>query len=142
MNDEYELIPHQEILELRKEIEALKEQLKTRGQAGEPQKNLTESIQELILIFREATEQLRSKPASQESLAMLVDQNEKIAKGLLAIADILNEYLPQILRNTAGGVGKDFMVQKPAPEPESRPEPRFLRNPVRNIAGFDDSPRV
>ena len=138
MNDEYELIPHQEILELRKEIEALKEQLKTRGQAGEPQKNLTESIQELILIFREATEQLRSKPASQESLAMLLDQNEKIAKGLLAIADILNEYLPQILRNTAGGVGKDFMVQKPAPEPE----PRFLRNPVRNIAGFDDSPRV
>lgn len=137
MDDEYELIPHQEILELKREIEGLKEQLKARGQAGEPQKNLTESIQEMIIIFREATEQLRSKPASSESLAMLVDQNEKIAKGLLAIADILNEYLPQILKNTV----KEKVDAPAAPQ---LPDPQFQypRRNSRSIAGFDDSQRM
>ena len=137
MDDEYELIPHQEILELKKEIEGLKEQLKAKGQAGEPQKNLTESIQEMIIIFREATEQLRSKPASSESLAMLVDQNEKIARGLLAIADILNEYLPQILKNTVRE-----KVDVPAAPQLPDPQFQYPRGNSRSIAGFDDSQRM
>jgi len=136
MDDEYELIPHKEIFELKKEIEGLKEQLKSKGQAGEPQKNLTESIQEMIIIFREATEQLRSKPASSESLAMLVDQNEKIARGLLAIADILNEYLPQILKSTKEKTGSPVVPQLPDPQFQ------YPRGNSRSIAGFDDTQRM
>ena len=44
---------------------------------------------------------------------VLIEQNEKIARGILALADLLNEHLPQISKNTA-----------------QQPRVRYIRIPV------------
>jgi len=138
MTDEYELIPHREILELRKEIAELKQHLQVKqpaqtemGAQAQP-KSLSDSIEELIAIFKEATEQLRSKPATSESMALLVEQNEKIAKGLLMIEDTLEQYLPRIL---AALGGNNAEVQSPQP---IRRTYTAQRQQPRTIPGFDE----
>ncbi|MEM0231395.1 MAG: hypothetical protein QXW00_01680 [Candidatus Woesearchaeota archaeon] len=141
MSDEYELIPHREILELRKEIAELKEHLRGKQipeQPGAQPKNLSDSINELLQVFKEATEQLKSKPATSESMALLVQQNEKIAKGLLMIEDTLEEYLPRIL--AALGQNPELSKTQTSPSPLKRTY-TYQKTQPRTIPGFDDVPK-
>jgi len=140
-NDEYELIPHKEIVELKKEIQGLKEQLRGKTETGDSQKTLMDSINELITVFKEATEELRKKPEPADTTSVLIKQNEIIAKGILALADIMNEHLPQISKNTQMAFGQTALGQKPVPTSTTRMpgEVTITRRPIRTIPGFDDT---
>ncbi len=127
MTDEYEIIPRKEIQELKKEIQELKSHLGTPvdSDSGETT-TLIQAIKELTAIFKEAIEEFKKEPAGQvgetqekqltsdkTKVDVLIEQNEKIARGILALADILNEHLPQISKNTA-----------------QQPKVRYIRIPV------------
>ena len=98
--DDYELLPHKEIAELKEELAKLKDFEVT------PSKKLQVSIIELnqkldklLTIFEDATHEMRAEESSLsfaekmqplvEKMNKILDQNAEIASGILAVADML-----------------------------------------------------
>lgn len=96
-NDEYELMPHDEILKLKDELNRLK--------TGSPSSSLQDSIESLrksidslLELFRIAAKEIEEEGGSSlikkidelnERIDEISDQNEKIASGILAVADMI-----------------------------------------------------
>jgi hypothetical protein len=109
MGEDYEILPKDEIDELRHEVEKIK-----KDPFGEHEKNktlldsmdaLTEAINKLLYLFEKTQKDLiqeydMNKPT--EMLQDVLDQNEKIAKGTLAVADLVKSQKKDIdeLKNT------------------------------------------
>lgn len=119
MVDEYELIPEKEILELKKEINELKSHMGLKKQEGsrEDKKDVEEgqlifAIRELTTVFKQAVDELRKQdtPSKQgnkksgsgklsgdtDKIDVLIEQNNKIAKGIVALADLLENNLQKL----------------------------------------------
>jgi hypothetical protein len=69
--------------------------------------SLNQSINSLVGLFKEAAESLKMEEKEadivaqkidpiMEKLDMIIDQNKKIAKGIVAVADMMDERLPKI----------------------------------------------
>lgn len=104
--DTFELMPHKDIVELKEELRQLK--------AKPTEKNLQISIVELstkldrlIQIFDEAQEQLRVEEGAGlswqekmkpllERMDKILEQNSEIARGLVGVADEVNELKDQV----------------------------------------------
>ena len=94
--DEYELLPHNEIENLRKEVERLKKspypdssQNKTLLDSMD---TLTNSINKLIKIFEDAQSDIireYSEASPTKVLKEISDQNKQIAEGILAVANLV-----------------------------------------------------
>ncbi len=67
-------------------------------------KQLSDSINNLIVMFKTASENIISEPDAlkvvSKKLDRLVEQNEEIAKVLLLLLDVEKEHLPLITNNT------------------------------------------
>jgi len=104
-------VPKKEITNLKKEVKDLKQALmqktsKTKESVSgknlkKSMDNLSESINELVNLFTVAKDMDKhgafdeSKIQSPE-LKSLLEQNKAIAKGILAITEILSEHLPKL----------------------------------------------
>ncbi|MBU0457621.1 MAG: hypothetical protein ABH824_00045 [Nanoarchaeota archaeon] len=115
--DEYEILPHQLLSDLKYDVEALKKKL------TQPDTKINElileiesmkdSIHELNVVFEKALEETKEEDVSKivrtlnERLETVVSQNEIIAKGMIAISDKLEDFM-QKQSTTAGG-----MMQRP-----------------------------
>ena len=95
-SDDYELMPSTELDDLRREVSALKKNSLTEGDKArvliESMDRLTISLNRLITILDDAQKDIideyqESKPA--EKLSQLLEQNEMIAKALIAISETL-----------------------------------------------------
>jgi len=95
-SDDYELMPKQEIEDLRREVNSLKKNSLIEGDTGrvliESIDRLTISINRMINILDDAQKDIideyqEAKPT--EKLNQLLDQNEMIANALVAISDKL-----------------------------------------------------
>ena len=98
MDEEYEILPKNELDYLRKEVEKLKknpfgdsEKSRTLYDAVE---DLNNTMKKLLTLFNSTQQELieeysRVKP--NEALGEVLDQNEKIAKGTLAVADMIKQ---------------------------------------------------
>lgn len=99
MSDEYELMPANELEELRKEVEVLKENPFGETKHGKSLlasvEQLTSSINRLIKVFSDAQQELLEEfeqtKTVQEQLEDLKDENKKIASGILTLADMIRE---------------------------------------------------
>jgi len=125
--DDYELLPHREIQRLKEEISKLKG-----GQPVESDKELkravvglSEKIESMNEILEAASQDLREEDKEAEiikdkidpimnKMAEIAEQNEKIAKGLVAINDIVGEKLEEITRLVEGlrTIATDFKEMK------------------------------
>ncbi len=135
MTDEYELLPADELEKLREEIRLLKanpfgdsEKGKTLLQAIE---ELTATIKSLLSAFESAQkavlEEAKQLKPLNERFDEIVDQNEKIASGIVALADMLNDLkqnnssLPSLNSSS-----NNFAAASPSsslnPSPSSGPE--------------------
>jgi hypothetical protein len=100
-NDDYELLPHEEINRLKREIEKLKKSSGSNPKVlVDSMDSLSSSINSLLGIFKEAAEEMKldehdSVMLSDKITPLLIkvdkvlEQNEKIAKGIVAIADMV-----------------------------------------------------
>ncbi|MBN2052584.1 hypothetical protein JW756_03710 [Candidatus Woesearchaeota archaeon] len=97
-DEEYELLPRQEIDNLKRELERLKKHplgdMKEGETLLEAINNLNTNIRKLIDIFTKAEADLvkdyeENNPA--ETLKTVKEQNEQIAQGLVAVADLIKE---------------------------------------------------
>jgi len=103
-NDEdYEILPHQLLNDLKDEVEALKKKL------TQPDSKINElileiesmkdSLHELNSVFAQALKEMREDDITKnvkdlgEKLADVISQNETIAKGMLAISDKVDDFI-------------------------------------------------
>ncbi len=148
--DDYDLLPHQEIKRLRDQIKNLKSQLgqkdvKPSSLQGSVD-TLNESMKLLITIFQEASKNIEGEPhkATHEHLdgmnthldnlnskmEQLLKHNEEIAKGILVVANLIKE----------SNVGPSMPTSMPPPS--QRPVPRVPRAPQQSqrvpLPSFED----
>lgn len=97
-DDEYELLPRQEIENLKRDLERLKKHplgdMKEGETILEAINNLNANIRKLIDIFTRAEADLvkdyeENNPA--ETLKVVKEQNEQLAQGLVAVADMIKD---------------------------------------------------
>lgn len=101
--DDYELVPGWEVKKLKEDVEDIKKN--PLGPYGGKElvdniKNLNSAINDLTSLFRTAAEELKIEEREARTIAtkigpliekldMIVDQNRKIARGIVAVADML-----------------------------------------------------
>jgi hypothetical protein len=113
VDEDYEIISHKEVARLKQELKSLKE-----GELTASTNEISHKLNQMIDIFKEASIMMKDEKSSKEShnelsdkLDKLLDQNQKIAEGVLAVADMINQAKsPQPVQIT------------PEPQP-MRPEP-------------------
>src|SRR3989344_5911969 len=100
--DEYELLPHREIEELKAELAKLKDfDVAPTKKLQVSMLELNSKLDKLITIFEDASHELRAEESSMsfaekmqpilERMNKILDQNAEIASGILAVADLLKE---------------------------------------------------
>jgi hypothetical protein len=141
--EEYELMPERKLSNMKKELEEFKKHAANLDpKTGLPKstvssiENLNSSISSLLSLFQTATEELKLEERDEaliskqlapiaDKIDTLLEQNEKIAKAIVAIADMVREKTEGIERReeeTEEEVEKKPMFKEPAaPEPESPP---------------------
>jgi len=102
-DEEYEILPHKLLSDLKYDVEALKDKLtKPDTKANElilEIESLKDSIHELNTVFEKALEQTKEEDVDKvissisERLKTVVTQNETIAKGMIAISDKLEDFM-------------------------------------------------
>lgn len=150
---------------LRAEIEALK--LKRPDSKPKPtpdnimhsMEKLTTTLNDFMQTFEEATEEMRLEEKEEElfirelkplheKMDKIVEQNEKIAKGIIAVANMLNSDIPYIKRMVAAGPGPkvpQFEAQRPTfgsmPTPPRPSAPRPTSGPRLSGAPMPPPPK-
>jgi len=152
MKGEHKLVPKQEITDLKKEVKDLKKALmqrkfKTKEPVSskglkESMDNLSEAINELVNLFTVAKDMGEQgafdepKIQSSPELKSLLEQNKVIAKGILAITEILSEHLPK-LSNLARGNQKYKVLRVKQNNPTFSKPTMPSRMPIEDFAKSD-----
>jgi len=102
-DEDYEILPHQLLADLKSEVEGLKKKLtQPDAKANElilEMESMKDSIQELNGIFQKALEQTKEEDLAKvikiinQKLDTVTTQNETIAKGMVAISDKLEDFM-------------------------------------------------
>lgn len=120
MAEEYEILPHKLLEDLKYDVEALKKKLtEPETMSNEliaEMEELKTTVKELNNTFREAIQDIKEEDSSklltslQNKVETVTTQNETIARGMVAISDKLEE----------------FMKKNKSPSPfESSPRPQM-----------------
>ncbi len=100
--DEYELLPHKEIEELKEELAKLKEfEIAPSKKLHVSLLELNTKLDKLITIFEDASHEMRVEEGGLsftekmkpllEKMGKILEQNSEIASGILALADMIKE---------------------------------------------------
>jgi hypothetical protein len=132
--DEYAIVSKKEFLALKKELDRLKKNPLEGSEAGESLQagidNLSKSLNVMLEVFKQASEDLKLEEHESETVVKqlgplsekidtLIDQNQKIAKGIVAIADMVKEKLDELVEKSE----KPRLPPLTAPAPRSSPAP-------------------
>jgi hypothetical protein len=132
-SEDYELVPYQEIEELKEQLSRLKETpIPTTKKLQVSIDELAMKIDRLTAIFEEAGHQIKSEEGGLsfhekmkpvvEKMNKVLEQNSEIAKGIVALADLIND---QNSRAPAPSMSSTPEMPNPTPSPAfPRPGPR------------------
>ncbi|MBW2966902.1 hypothetical protein KY362_00290 [Candidatus Woesearchaeota archaeon] len=137
--DEYAIVSKKEFMQLKKELDRLKKNPLEGSESGENLQdsidNLNKSLNVMLEVFKQASEDMKleehetemvSKQLGpiNEKLETLIDQNQKIAKGIVAVADMVKEKLEEIEQAEEHPKLPPLgPAPKPKPSRPSAPEP-------------------
>jgi len=114
--EEYAIVSKKEFLALKKELDRIKKNPLEGSESGEDLQssidNLNKSLNVMLEVFKQAADDMKleehdtemvSKQIGpiNEKIETLIDQNQKIAKGIVAIADMVKEKLEEIEKETS-----------------------------------------
>jgi hypothetical protein len=137
--EEYELLPHKEIEDLKEELSKLKEfEIAPSKRLQVSLLELNTKLDRLMMIFEDATHELRVEEGGLsftekmkpllEKMNKILEQNSEIASGILALADMvkeLKEARPEEMSRPA------YEVREEAPAPMMAPRPAGMMAPPR-----------
>ncbi len=133
-DEEYAIVSKKEFMTLKKELERLKKNPLEGSESGEDLQasidNLNKSLNVMLEVFKQAAEDMKLEEHDTEmvgkqmgpindKLDQLIDQNQKIAKGIVAIADMVKEKLEEIGEKSK----HELPPLSGGPEPRSSPTP-------------------
>ncbi len=129
IEEEYELLPHKDIVELREELRKLKSMPPEAGKHAEASyEELTQRMDSLLDIFKEAEKTIGVEEGAAtfkekmapilEKMTKILEQNSEIAEGIVALADIMNEVKDKL---EVGVIYKAKEAEKIRTEPISLP---------------------
>jgi len=137
--EEYAIVSKKEFLQLKKELEKLKKNPLEGSEKGEDLKdsidNLSTNLNSMMELFKEAADEMKLEERDrevvgkrlapiEEKLDTLIEQNQKIAKGLVAVADMVREKLEEIEAKEAEKPEEKKPEMPPGPMPPG-PSPGF-----------------
>ncbi|MBI4441662.1 hypothetical protein HY639_05830 [Candidatus Woesearchaeota archaeon] len=108
---DYEIMPHDKIEALRNELSRLKSERTPEHPHSrdvmQSMDKLTETLDHFMELFQSAIEEMKIEEREEELIVtelrplhekidQLIDHNQKIAQGIVAIADMLNRELPSL----------------------------------------------
>lgn len=103
MNDEYEILPHKLLEDLKYDVEALKKKLSEPDTSAQEliaeMEDFKETIKELQNVFKEALTDIKEDDSAkllaslQNKVETITTQNETIARGMVAISDKLDDFM-------------------------------------------------
>ncbi len=136
-DDDYTLLSSNEVAELKQDVDYLKKNPLGGSKEGksllEGIEKLNENIEQLIEIFKEASDMMKAEERESDVIVKriqpierkmdeLSDQNQKIAKGILAVADLVSsreEQRPQRPMMPPPMQKPSMSMQRPAmPQPQ------------------------
>jgi len=162
-NEDYDLMPHKVINDLKGELKRLKSKSKPIGKGSpidyDSIENLNASVHELLGLLKEASQDLKGESSEEnqtinklddavEKMDLLLDQNEKIAEGILTVANMIKELSkktsdmnnssqadsPQEPPQNSQMFGMPILGKQPAPAqmpiPQQPPSPLPNLNPI------------
>lgn len=135
--EEYELLPHKEIVELREELRKMKSLPSEAGKHTEASYDeLTKKMDRLIEIFEEAEKSIKVEEGAvtfKEKMAPMVEkmnkilqQNSEIAEGIVALADLMGEIKDKL---EVGVIYKEKDLEKAHHMPMHKPMPPMHHMP-------------
>jgi hypothetical protein len=108
-SEEYEIMPHKELMNLKTELKKLRTKggrMSTSKADLESMDTLNNSIQELVSVFKTAAKEMKTEENEEaqilhkltdaiEMMNTIVDQNEKIAEGIVTVAEMIKDHMPK-----------------------------------------------
>jgi hypothetical protein len=143
-DEEYAIVSKKEFLALKRELDKLKKNPLEGSESGENLQasidNLNKSLNIMLEVFKQAAEDMKLEEHDSstigkqivpmnEKLDTLIDQNQKIAKGIVAIADMVKEKLEEIAAKAEERPKLPPLGPAPAPRPMAPPRPSFAPQP-------------
>ena len=147
-NDEYEILPHKLLEDLRYDVEALKKKLSEPDTASQEliaeMADLKATIKEMTNVFKEALQDIKEEDSAkllsvlQNKIAAVTSQNEVIARGMVAISDKLEDFMNRQQASTtrpmenrisppaSGMAPAPPMAPSPLPPPPSKKERKSI----------------
>ena len=159
-SEDYEIMPHKQLASLKEELKKLKSKSvrKTSHLDAESMDNLAASIQELMALFKDASKELKNEENEEahilqklteaiETMNVIADQNEKIAEGIVTVAEMIKDRMPkkaELPKQSSTVFGVPVLGEAPrsAPQQEYSPPnfsqqayapPRFSQPPQQEF---------
>ncbi len=129
--EDYDIVPHKRLIELEQKVDQIKQNPFASVPSGkelvESMRALNRNLTELTGLFKTTAEDMQTEQHDvsvvqqqmgpvMEKLDALLDQNKKIARGIIAVADLLKEQGARLDRVSAGRFSP--LPSGPAPPPE------------------------
>ncbi len=135
--EEYELLPHKEIEDLKEELSKLKEfEIAPSKRLQVSLLELNTKLDRLMMIFEDATHELRIEEGGLsftekmkpllEKMNKILEQNSEIASGILALADMVKE-----IKEKPEEIPRPMPREEEAPMPMMAPRPAGMMAPPR-----------
>ena len=141
---DYDIVPHNRLLELQRQVASLKKNPYGASQEGTEMKktmeNLSKSMGDLMGIFKEAAQEMQQEDHDTNVVAksmkplmnkvdMLIEQNKKIARGIIAVADMVKEHTDKLDKIARAGPGSPHHSRPKGPMPTIPMPPGKHLNP-------------
>jgi len=140
MVDDYEIVPEKDFDSLKRDVEKIKNNPLGESTEGKDLKasidRLNDSITNLLMLFKTASESIKAESHDTEVMSKkilplfdrvekLSEQNEKIAKGIVALAEMFDEFKAK---------------QQQTPQRIEKPRPSFSDAPPQMNFGMRQQP--
>ena len=148
--EEYAIVSKKEFLALKRELEKIKKNPLEGAEQGDTLQssidNLNKSLNTMLEVFKQAAGEMKLEEHDTEmvgkqigplndKLDKLIDQNQKIAKGIVAVADMVREKLDEL-----ESAPRRLAPLGPMPTPRA-PEPMATQpRPAPDMSGYGAMP--
>jgi len=144
-DDDYDLLPHKQITELKRQMQELKSKVDRASpkELIDSMGAMTRSIDSLMTLFKQAADEMKYEEkeeilsggsehkAINEKLDKIMEQNKIIADGMVAVSDIIKGFAVKEKKLPTPKPQPSFQPSMSAPSfPQPKFEPRFNAPPM------------
>jgi len=126
-DEPYDLMPHREIIELKKQLQELKNKKTSSQELTNSMHALTNSMDSMLKLFTETAEELKldeKENSVNKKLDEIIEQNKVIADGMVTVSDMVKDFVGKQKNPEIDQIPKPNFPQ-PIPEPSFDQPPKF-----------------